>query len=582
MSQVLGLSNEISQGNAMSERINDINREIANQNRLNLKDFKTKKASDISNANDLKTGLEVQEGEQGGKGAEQLGGLYDDLFGGKAGARAVGYLGQRAKQVSKIIDSTTSAINKSRDAVNQVRTAFNPETLPNGETEAGDIDLGFAERASRNLPELPQQAVNTLGTRASLASQAPQQTATDDGEALRQAEALPDKGLEGENYVELKAPSAGTGFTVDAGRGLGLTGTDMGTLELPLASGDLPRTFTAPAYAEVARRAGRTAFNQGEGGILGRLSAGERAVVRARQGESFENITGLQDTIINPASRISAGPGRRIIPAVRDEAPDVSELEEDDGAGVGEIPPAGSFRPAPTETAPAGETAPATTNLTELRLADERANAPATPPQEDITPPETQAPVESAPKEDDIRPAEATGDSSELVSGAEDVAKNVGAFGNIGSKIATGLRVAGVAGGVYDTVEDIKKKGIAGDNIASKISNVAGIAGGIAGGLELAGATADATGILAPIGVGVQALGAVAGATALVAGGIGDIIDDIKGKKKVDKAINTAKSEAPPPMIKPIAQQATGLTGSYVGQASSALTSGRGGGSGAF
>jgi hypothetical protein len=153
----------------------------------------------------------------------------------------------------------------------------------------------------------------------------------------------------------------------------------MGTLELPLASGDLPRTFTAPAYAEVARRAGRTAFNQGEGGILGRLSAGERAVVRARQGESFENITGLQDTIINPASRISAGPGRRIIPAVRDEAPDVSELEEDDGAGVGEIPPAGSFRPAPTETAPAE--APATTNLTELRLADERANAPATPPQ---------------------------------------------------------------------------------------------------------------------------------------------------------------------------------------------------------
>lgn len=563
MSQVLGLSNEISQGNAMSERINDINREIANQNRLNLQDFKSKKASDISNANDLKTGLEVQEGEQGGKGAEQLGGLYDDLFGGKAGAKAVGYLGQRAKQVSKAIDS-------SRNAVNQVRTAFNPETLPNGETEAGDIDLGFAERASRNLPELPQQAVNTLGTRASLASQAPQQSATDNGEALRQAEALPDRGLEGENYVELKAPSAGTGFTADAGRGLGLTGTDMGTLELPLASGDLPRTFTAPAYADVARRAGRTAFNQGEGGVLGRLSAGERAVVRARQGESFENITGLQDTIINPASRISAGVGRRIIPAVRDEAPDVS------GLTTGTAP---TTAPAPTTA-----TAPATTNLTQLRLADERATAPApTPPADNITPPESQAPTESAPTETaPTETAEATGDSSELVSGAEDVAKNVGAFGNIGSKLATGLRVAGVAGGVYDTVEDIKDKGIAGDNIASKISNVAGIAGGIAGGLELAGATADATGILAPIGVGVQALGAVAGATALVAGGIGDVIDDIKGKKKVDRAVNTARTEAPPPMIKPIAQQATGLTGSYVGQASSALSSSRMGGSGAF
>ncbi len=569
MSQVLGLSNEISQGNAMSERINDINREIANQNRLNLQDFKSKKASDISNANDLKTGLEVQEGEQGGKGAEQLGGLYDDLFGGKAGAKAVGYLGQRAKQVSKAIDS-------SRNAVNQVRTAFNPETLPNGETEAGDIDLGFAERASRNLPELPQQAVNTLGTRASLASQAPQQSATDNGEALRQAEALPDRGLEGGNYVELSAPSAGTGFTADAGRGLGLTGTDMGSLELPLASGVTPARFTPPAYADVARRAGRTAFNQGEGGVLGRLSAGERAVVRARQGESFENITGLQDTIINPASRISAGVGRRIIPEVRDEAPDVS------GLTTGTAP---TTAPAPTETAPAPtETAPATTNLTELRLADERATAPApTPPADNIPAPESQAPTESAPTESaPTETAEATGDSSELVSGAEDVAKNVGAFGNIGSKIATGLRVAGVAGGVYDTVEDIKKKGIAGDNIASKISNVAGIAGGIAGGLELAGATADATGILAPIGVGVQALGAVAGATALVAGGIGDVIDDIKGKKKVDRAVNTARGEAPPQMIKPIAQQSTGLTGSYVGQASSALTSGRGGGSGAF
>ena len=109
----------------------------------------------------------------------------------------------------------------------------------------------------------------------------------------------------------------------------------------------------------------------------------------------------------------------------------------------------------------------------------------------------------------------------------------------------------------------------------------AGIAAGIAGGLELAGATADATGVLAPIGVGVQALGAVAGATALVAGGIGDIIDDVKSNKQDALAKAKAVGEKAPALINSVAKQATGLTGSYVGQDSTALES-RGAGTSAF
>lgn len=131
--------------------------------------------------------------------------------------------------------------------------------------------------------------------------------------------------------------------------------------------------------------------------------------------------------------------------------------------------------------------------------------------------------------------------------------------------ISRGLQGLNVLGGAVDAGEDIAKGGIAGDNTASKVSNVAGT---ISGGLEAAGLAMDATGIGAPLGAIVGGLGAAAGAVGLVSGVIGDLKDEGKDKANLASAIAAQAKGPPKPQIQQtIAQQSYSLAGSYAGKA---------------
>lgn len=131
--------------------------------------------------------------------------------------------------------------------------------------------------------------------------------------------------------------------------------------------------------------------------------------------------------------------------------------------------------------------------------------------------------------------------------------------------ITRGLQGLNVLGGAVDAGEDIAKGGIAGDNTASKVSNVAGT---ISGGLEAAGLALDATGIGAPLGAVVGGLGAAAGAVGLVSGVIGDLKDEGKDKANLASAIAAqAKGPPKPQLQQTIAQQSYSLAGSYAGKA---------------
>jgi hypothetical protein len=191
-------------------------------------------------------------------------------------------------------------------------------------------------------------------------------------------------------------------------------------------------------------------------------------------------------------------------------------------------------------------------------------------------------------KEDEVRPIEPVGDAikgpsvSEAPSAGAPL-ENAGAMGagagevsNLGKLMSAGgkaLKVANVIGGAIDIGEDIKHKGIAGDNAFDKVSNVAGAIsgtaeaiGGVASGLEAVGTGLDLTGGGAVLGVPLQILGAGAGAVGLIGGVIGDIMDNNKdrsAKKSAQQAL--AKAGPPPKMGAPGAYQSLSLGGSYAG-----------------
>ena len=156
------------------------------------------------------------------------------------------------------------------------------------------------------------------------------------------------------------------------------------------------------------------------------------------------------------------------------------------------------------------------------------------------------------------------------------VGSGAGEVSNLGKAMSLGgkaLRVANVVGGAIDIGEDIRKKGIAGDNLADKVSNVAGAIsgtaeaiGGVASGLEAVGTGLDLTGGGAILGVPLQILGAGAGAVGLIGGVIGDIMDNNKDRKNKKTAQTALSSAGPAPtMGAGTAFSSQSLGGSYAG-----------------
>lgn len=359
----------------------------------------------------------------------------------------------------------------------------------------------------------------------------------DGGEALRRAEALPDAGI----AREVQGGAVELGTTVEAGRGLGLTGTDFPEgLDLPSAAGPTPTRFARPEFAETAQRAGRQALQTSEGGVLSGLEASRRAVERARGGESFESISGLQAREVNPAARLRAGEGTLISGGERLGEASVSEATE-----AGQVTRGGALSGA-TNLLKEDDIRPASYGLAPARPIG-TVGMPTYRPELN-----TQA----------IKPAESVS-SAEGGAGstAEDVAETVAQ----GEKpvVKTGLsvakeglgkalQVANIAQGGYDAYTDIINGKIAGANNNERASNVLGMvsggldatafgAGSIAGALESAGAVADATGLGAPIGL---ALG-LAGAGVGVASAVEDLIGKKKEKSKVKAQLQSQLKKGP-------------------------------------
>ena len=148
-----------------------------------------------------------------------------------------------------------------------------------------------------------------------------------------------------------------------------------------------------------------------------------------------------------------------------------------------------------------------------------------------------------------------------VVSATFDADKMAGAGSDVG-KLSVGLKgVSGVMGG-YDLVKDIvSPAGTFGKmNTADKISNVSGIASGVAVGLEGVGAVLDATGVgalagvpLQVLGAGVEAVGLVSGAIGAGSGVIGDVQDEQTEQAQVDTDTSKLNRMSAPNLIKPIA-----------------------------
>jgi len=177
--------------------------------------------------------------------------------------------------------------------------------------------------------------------------------------------------------------------------------------------------------------------------------------------------------------------------------------------------------------------------------------------------------------------AEATARSVVPSTGTEAVGKVAGGAGelgeisNLGKAMRYGgraLRVANVIGGAIDIGEDIKNKGLTGDNAFDKISNLAGAVsgtaeaiGGVASGLEAVGTGLDLTGGGAVLGVPLQILGAGAGAVGLIGGVVGDIMDNNKDRQAKKNAVNKANSPAPTGSAQSAYSSST-LSGNYAGK----------------
>jgi hypothetical protein len=409
-----------------------------------------------------------------------------------------------------------SRIRSGQSVADARRTAFLseapiPEFRSARTAQVADSPL---ERIAQNLTQ-PKAPVRTTPT-----------TEPDDDTFLRQAEALPDAGLAREGGVEL-------GRTVDAGRGLGMTGTDFPEgLDLPSVAGPTPRVFTRPAFAETAQRAGRQALQTSEGGVLSSLKASQSAVERARGGESFESISGLQDTVINPASRVSAGQGRVIPQSVGvGSAPKEDEVREPEVSEVEAPKP--TFELAPPR--PIGSVARPTL----------KARTPFTP----TAPTQRTTPAEANPPEA-VRGTELGVDSAEnaIKSGGDLVKAGKNALGAVGK----GLAILNVGQAVDDAGQDILSGKVVGENKNLRASNVLGMvsggadavglgAGSIASGLETAGVVADSTGLGAPLGLAMGIVGAGFG----VASAVEDYIGNKKKKQDIQNQLKAKMAQGP-------------------------------------
>jgi len=128
-----------------------------------------------------------------------------------------------------------------------------------------------------------------------------------------------------------------------------------------------------------------------------------------------------------------------------------------------------------------------------------------------------------------------------IVSGFSEVSKVVDSVGKLGEGVGA---ISGVSDIISDTGGGFAKK-----NIAEKVGNIAGIAGGafsvgsLAGSLESVGTVLDATGIGAEIGIGLNVAGAVAG-------GVSAVADYVGGKKKQKPQVKTP-APTPTPQVSP-------------------------------
>ena len=124
-----------------------------------------------------------------------------------------------------------------------------------------------------------------------------------------------------------------------------------------------------------------------------------------------------------------------------------------------------------------------------------------------------------------------------------------GKIGSTAAKVDKVLKGVNILTGGIDAYEDIKAKGIAGDNPLEKTSNVAGmvsggaesldVAGmGVAAGLEMAGIGFDTSIIGAPVGAVLGAAGLIAGGVSLLTGVIGDVMDEHTEQKQVKTDVN--------------------------------------------
>lgn len=518
---VYGYDAELNYGNTANTGILALNRDIRRQNELNRAKYQTTIKGLKDTYNNTDTGLD--------KIKEKVEGAVDGTYALGGAIKAV----YRGRTPAGTPQGTARATEAGGGDIPDLEVFEPPTPLP-PPTRGGGV-AGSTEALARGEGGIVRQP----GLRSALRT-----TQTPEGDAvLRRAEALPDanapEGVElGSIASEGDEVGAGTGLsrTVDAGRGAGLTGTNLDGLELP-GTVPTPGRFSAPATADTAREAGRLAQLQGQGGDFDRLQLAQRSAQRARAGESLEDITGFAGRTLNPASRVSAGPGRQIAQSIND-----IQVRAGDGIGEGgrasEIIPnalpsvnrAGGrvsfggtevFTPN-TDVAPNVSTADVPQTLTAMREADE-----AQRPQGEAS--RVAGDVDGEPLENVAQKGAGFLDKGGVV------AKGL-------AGVSKGLTALNIAQGGYDAIKDIADKGIQGKNINEKIGNVSAIvsggadavgtavasetgAGALAAGLETAGAMADATGVGAVLGLGLGALGAGVGA-------FGAVEDYIGGKKE--------------------------------------------------
>jgi len=178
----------------------------------------------------------------------------------------------------------------------------------------------------------------------------------------------------------------------------------------------------------------------------------------------------------------------------------------------------------------------------------------------------------------DVRVADMVADAGKVESQAGGIVSGLSSVAKTSSRFDNFLKGANIASGTYDLVQDIRHKGLQGDNGWGKLSNAAGvvsgaaeaaplIGGGVTAGLEAAGAGLDLTGVGAVVGVPLQVIGAVAGATSL----IGGVIDDITKEKSDKSSVSSAEAQTAqkPTMDQTLAYQSSSLQGQYAGKADS-------------